>query len=145
MKIPDHFVDLFEKRAFAHLVTLMPDGSPQVTPVWVDYDPRSAEGDPRSAEGDGAYILINTALRRQKERNVRRNPQVALAISDPDDPYRFMQVRGTVVEITAEGAKAHIDKMAKKYQGLDVYPNHSPDWPRVILKIRADHVSGSAR
>lgn len=128
MKIPDQFLDLFEKRAFAHLATLMPDGTPQVTPVWVDYD--------------GAYVLVNTALRRQKERNVRRNPQVALAISDPDDPYRFMQIRGTVVEITAEGAEAHIDNMAKKYRGLDVYPNHSLDWPRVILKIRPDHVTG---
>jgi PPOX class probable F420-dependent enzyme len=135
MKIPDHFLDLFEKRAFAHLATLMPDGSPQVTPVWVDYDPR---GD----GGGGDYVLVNTALRRQKERNVRRNPQVALSISDPDDPYRFVQIRGTVVEITAEGAEAHIDKMAKKYQGLDVYPNHNPAWPRVILKIRPEHVSG---
>jgi PPOX class probable F420-dependent enzyme len=128
MKIPDKFLDLFEKRAFAHLATLMPDGAPQVTPVWVDYD--------------GTYVLVNTALRRQKERNVRRNPQVALAISDPDDPYRFMQIRGTVVEITLEGAEAHIDKMEKKYQGIDIYPNHNPDWPRVILKIRTEHVSG---
>ena len=128
MKIPDHFLDLFEKCAFAHLATLMPDGTPQVTPVWVDYD--------------GTHILVNTALRRQKERNVRRNPQVAFAISDPDDPYRFMQVRGTVVEITLEGAEAHSHQMQKKYHGLDIYPNHDPAWPRVILKIRPDHVSG---
>jgi PPOX class probable F420-dependent enzyme len=132
MQIPEKFLDLFEKRAFAHLATLMPDGSPQVTPVWVDYD--------------GEYVLVNTALRRQKwrnvRRNVRRNPQVALAISDPDNPYRFLQVRGVVVEMTREGAEVHIDRMQKKYHGNDVYPNHSPDSPRVILKIRADHVSG---
>ena len=128
MKIPDQLLDYFEKRAFAHLATLMPDGSPQVTPVWVDYD--------------GEYVLVNTALRRQKDRNMRRSSQVALAISDPDDPYRFMQIRGTVVEITLEGAEAHIDKMQKKYHGIDVYPNHNPAWPRVIFKIRPDHVSG---
>ena len=128
MKIPDRFLDLFEKRAFAHLATLMPGGSPQVTPVWVDYD--------------GEHVLVNTALRRQKDRNMRRSPQVALAISDPDDPYRFVQIRGTVVEIILEGAEAHIDKMQKKYHGNDVYPNHNPAWPRVIFKIRPDHVTG---
>jgi PPOX class probable F420-dependent enzyme len=130
-KIPEQFLDLFQTRAFAHFVTLMADGTPQVTPVWVDYD--------------GDYVLVNTARGRQKERNVRRNPHVALCIIDPSNAYRYLQVRGTVVEITAEGAEVHIDKMAKKYQGLDVYPNHSPDWPRVLLKIKPEHTSGSAR
>jgi len=127
-KIPEQFLDLFQTCAFANFVTLMADDTPQVTPVWVDYD--------------GDYVLVNTARGRQKERNVRRNPHVALSIADPSNAYRYLQVRGTVVEITVEGAEAHIDKMAKKYRGLDIYPNHNPAWPRVILKIRPEHVSG---
>ena len=75
---------------------------------------------------DGEFMLVNTALRRQKDRNMRRIPQVALAISDPDDPYRYMQVRGTVVEITLEGAEAHIDKMQKKYHGNRHLPEPQP-------------------
>jgi PPOX class probable F420-dependent enzyme len=101
--IPEKYLDLFEKRAFAHLATLMPDGSPQVTPVWVDYD--------------GEYVLVNSSIGRQKDLNMRRDPRVAIDIQDPDQPYRHLQVRGEVVEITEEGADEHIDKMAKKYRG----------------------------
>ena len=99
--IPEKYRDLFSKRAFASLATLMPDGRPQVTPVWCDL------------EGD--YVLFNSAKGRQKDRNVRRDPRVAMAIVDPDNPYRYLEIRGRVVEITEQGADAHIDKMAKKY------------------------------
>src|SRR5437879_8906441 len=102
--IPEKYRDLFQKRAFASLGTLMPDGSPQVTPVWVDFD--------------GQHVIFNSAKGRQKDRNVRRDPRVAMAIIDPDNPYRYMDIRGRVAEITEHGADAHIDKMAKKY--LDV-------------------------
>jgi PPOX class probable F420-dependent enzyme len=126
-KIPEKYLDLFQKRAFAALATLMPDGSPQVTPVWVDYD--------------GTYVLINSARGRQKDRNMDREPRVALEIQDPDDPYRFVQIRGEVVEITEVGAVEHINKLAKKYTGADQYANFQPGEVRLIYKIRPEHVS----
>src|SRR5258708_7856034 len=94
--IPENYLDLFDKKAFAHVATLMPDGTPQVTPVWVDYD--------------GEHILINSARGRRKDKNMESNPAVALSIQDPDNPYRYLEVRGPVVEITEAGASAHIDK-----------------------------------
>lgn len=125
--IPEKYLDLFSKRAFANLATLMPDGRPQVTPVWCDYD--------------GTYILVNSARGRQKDRNMRRNPNVALSIMDPDNPYRYLEVRGKVVEITEEGASAHIDKMAQKYLGKDKYPFAQPGEVRVLYKIKPEHTS----
>jgi PPOX class probable F420-dependent enzyme len=125
--IPDKYRDLFTKRGFAHLATLMPDGSPQVTPVWCDL------------EGD--LVLVNTAKGRQKDKNVRRDPRVALAIIDPDNPYRYLEIRGRVVEITENGADAHIDKMAKKYLGADKYPYRSASEQRVIFKIQPEHTT----
>src|SRR6266481_2421565 len=110
--IPEKYSDLFNKRAFASLATLMPDGTPQVTPVWVDRD--------------GKYVRFNSARGRQKDRNIRRDPHVALSISDPDNPYRYVQVRGKVIEITEQGADEHIDHLAKKYLGVDKYPNRRP-------------------
>ena len=94
--IPQNYRDLFNKRAFASLTTLMPDGSPQTTPVWVDFD--------------GNLVIFNSAKGRQKDRNVRCDPRVALAIIDPDNPYRYLEIRGKVVEITEDGAADHITK-----------------------------------
>ena len=125
-QIPEAFRDLFTKPAFAHLVTLMADGSPQVTPVWVDLE-------------DGA-VIINSAKGRLKDRNVRRDPRVALAVSDPSNPYRYIQIRGRVAEITEDGADAHIDRMAKKYLGADTYPYRQPGEVRVIYRIRPETV-----
>ncbi len=123
----EKYQDLFAKKAFANLATLMPNGSPQVTPVWVDYD--------------GSHILVNSAKGRVKDRNMRANPNVSLAISDPDNPYRYLEVRGRVVEITESGADAHIDKMAKKYLGMDVYPGRQPGEVRVLYKIKPEKFS----
>jgi PPOX class probable F420-dependent enzyme len=125
--IPDKYRDLFTKRAFASLATLMPDSSPQVTPVWVDL------------EGD--LVIVNTARGRQKDKNMRRDPRVAMAIIDPENPYRYLEIRGRVAEITEEGADAHIDKMAKKYLGADKYPYRQPSETRVIFKIQAERVN----
>jgi PPOX class probable F420-dependent enzyme len=125
--IPDKYRDLFTKRAFASLATLMPDGSPQVTPVWVDL------------EGD--LVLVNTARGRQKDKNMRRDPRVAMAIIDPENPYRYLEIRGRVAEITEEAADAHIDKMAKKYLGADKYPYRQPSETRVIFKIQPERVN----
>jgi PPOX class probable F420-dependent enzyme len=118
---PDSYRDLFQKKAFAAFTTLMPDGSPQTTPVWVDYQ--------------GGEIWVNSAVGRQKDRNVRRDPRVALAVIDPDNPYRYVEVRGRVREITEQGAAAHIDKMAQKYLGQDKYPYAQPGEQRVLYKI----------
>lgn len=121
---------LLEGPNFAHLATLMPDGSPQVTPVWVDVD------------ADGTHVLVNTAEGRVKPRNVRRDPRVALSVANQENPYQMVSIRGRVVEITHEGADAHIDKMAKKYLGQDTYPFRRPGERRVILKIAPEHVAG---
>jgi len=130
VEIPDRYRDLFAKPAFAHLATLMPDGTPQVTPVWCDLQ-------------DG-LVLVNTAKGRQKDRNLRRDPRVALAISDPTNPYRYLQIRGRVVEIDEKGADAHIDKMAKKYLNKDKYPYRQPGEARVLYKIQPERVQGNA-
>lgn len=121
------YQDLFQKKAFANLATLMPDGRPQVTPVWCDYD--------------GQYVIVNSARGRQKDRNMRRDPRVALAVVDPDNPYRYIEIRGQVAEITEQGAEEHIDRMAKKYLGLDKYPNRAPGEVRVLYKIRPEGFS----
>lgn len=125
--IPEQFRDLLTKKAFAHLATLMPDGSPQVTPVWFDFD--------------GSHVRVNSAKGRVKDKNMRRNGQVALAIQDPDDPYRYLAMRGRVEEITEAGADAHIDALAKKYLGKDRYPYRQPGEVRVIYRIRPERVS----
>lgn len=125
--IPEKFRDLFTRQAFAHLATLMADGTPQVTPVWFDFD--------------GTYIRINTAKGRVKDKNMRRNPKVALAIMDPHNPYRYLSVRGEIQEITEEGADAHIDALAKKYLGKDKYPFRQPGEVRVLYKIRPERIS----
>jgi len=109
-------------RFFAHLATLTKDGSPQVTPVWIDFD--------------GSLIWINTAKDRIKDQNMRRDKCVAISILDPDNAYRHVAIRGEVAEITENGADAHIDAMAKKYLGKDRYPFRSPSEVRVIYKIR---------
>jgi len=129
-KIPESHRDLFGKKAFAHLATLMPGGGPQVTPVWVDYD--------------GRYVLINTAEKRQKDKNLQRDPRVSISILDPDNPYRYLEVRGRVAERTLTGADQHIDAMAKKYLGKEKYPYRQPGEVRVIYKIEPEHITSMA-
>jgi PPOX class probable F420-dependent enzyme len=120
--IPEKFLDLFkdETRAFLYLATTMPDGSPQVTPVWFD--------------ADDTHILINTARDRVKEKNMGARPNVAICIQDPANPYRYLQVRGQVVEITEDGADEHIDRLAVKYTGKK-YANRRPGERRVTCRI----------
>jgi PPOX class probable F420-dependent enzyme len=125
--IPESHRDILDKKAFGFLGTLMPDGSPQVTPVWVDYD--------------GSHVRINTAKGRVKDKNMRRNKKVSVAVADPDNPYRYLEVRGQIDDITETGADAHIDQLAKKYLGKDKYPFRQPGEVRVIYKIRPERVS----
>jgi PPOX class probable F420-dependent enzyme len=125
--IPEKFRDLFDKKSFANVATLMPDGRPQVTPMWCEYD--------------GSHVVVNSAKGRVKDRNMRRDPRVSLVLSDPDNPYRHLQVMGRVVEITEEGADAHIDKLAKKYMNVEKYPGRAPGEVRVIYRIQPEQVS----
>src|SRR6185436_2963247 len=119
--IPEKYADLFQKKAFASLATVNDDGSPQVTPVWCDWD--------------GKHVIVNTAKGRRKDRNMRRDPRVSLALIDPDNPYRYLEVRGKVAEITEKGADDHINRMAKKYLDVDQYPYRQPGEVRVLYKV----------
>ena len=119
------FADLFKKRSFAHLTTMMGDGSPHASPVWIDFD--------------GKHVIINSAKGRVKDKNMRRDPRVAISIQDPDNPARFLGIRGQVVDISETGADTHIDAMAKKYLDVDKYPYKQPGEIRVLYKIRPDH------
>jgi len=113
---------IFENKNFVFMSSLMEDGSPQVTPTWVDIEDNN--------------ILINTAIGRVKHRNITRDPRVALAIVDMNNPYNMVSIRGKVIDqVTGDEAEKHIDKMAKKYIGKDKYPYRTYDEKRVILKI----------
>ena len=121
-QLPDKYADLLSnKKAFANLGTLNSDGSPQVTPVWVDYD--------------GKHVRVNSARGRLKDKNIARDPRVSLSIQDPENPYRYLEIRGKVVEATEKGADDHINSLAKKYLGKDIYPFRQPGEKRVIYKI----------
>jgi PPOX class probable F420-dependent enzyme len=125
--IPDAYLDLLQqKKAFANLATVMADGSPQVTPVWFDYH-------------DGV-IRVNTAQGRVKSRTMKPGAAVALAIMDPDSPYRYIQIRGRVRRADDQGADAHIDSLAKKYLGQDKYPFRQPGEKRVMFEIEPTSV-----
>jgi PPOX class probable F420-dependent enzyme len=126
-QIPQGWQATLRKPVFVHLTTLMPDGSPQSSPVWVDID--------------GEDLVINSAQGRVKDKNMRRDPRVSVSVTDPDNPYKALMVRGRVVNITTQGADAHIDSMAKKYLGKDKYPFGRPGDVRVLYRIAPDSVS----
>ena len=128
-RIPDNYVDLLnQKKAFANLATVMANGSPQVTPVWFDYQ--------------GGNIRVNTAKGRVKSRTLKMGAPVALAIMDPDNPYRYIQIRGRVSRAVEAGADAHIDSLAKKYLGKETYPFRQPGEVRIMYEIEPESVSG---
>lgn len=128
MQLTEEAIRLIEGKNFGYFATVMKDGSPQVTPVWVDHEGKD-------------YILVNTALGRVKQKNTKRRSKVAIAIADASNQYEMVAVRGVVVEQTTKEADEHIDKLAKKYLGKKKYPYRSPGEKRVILKIRPEHVS----
>ena len=127
--IPSSHQDLLadETRSFAYIATLMKDGSPQVTPIWFNTD--------------GQYILVNSSKGRVKDRNMRAHPRVAIVIADPRNPYRYVQVRGRVVEITEIGADDHIDALAYKYLSTLKYADRTPGMVRVTYKISPERVT----
>ena len=122
-KLSANAIRMIEGKNFASLATLLPDGSPHVTPMWVDH------------EGD--MILMNTAEGRIKLRNMARDPRVAVAITDHNNPYDRVVIQGRVIARTQDGAEAHIDKLAKKYTGANKYEKSTPDEKRVIIKIES--------
>jgi len=125
--LPEAYRDLLNgKKAFANIATVMSDGSPQVTPVWFDTT--------------GEKIRVNTAKGRVKARTMKEGTKVAMAIMDPDNPYRYIQIRGTVSRVTENGADAHIDSLAKKYLGKDKYPFRQPGETRLMFEITPDAV-----
>jgi PPOX class probable F420-dependent enzyme len=118
---------LIDGKNLASVATLMPNGSPQVTPVWV--------------EREGDIVVINATIQRQRYRNLKRDPRVALCIFDTNNIYTNVMIRGRATEITTEGAEDHIDRLSMKYNGRK-YPDHSPDRPRVIIRITPERVTG---
>jgi PPOX class probable F420-dependent enzyme len=127
-EITEPIAKLIEDKNFAFFATLMKNGSPQITPVWVDL------------EKNTNTILINTAEGRLKQENVARDPRVAISVANQNNPYEMVTIRGRVTEQVTEGANEHIDKLAKKYLNLDKYPFRSSGEKRVILKIKPDKI-----
>jgi PPOX class probable F420-dependent enzyme len=126
--IPESHRDLLRDnvKAFVYLATLMADGSPQVTPIWFNTD--------------GEHILINSAKGRVKDRNMHRDPRVTLCIQDPTNPYRYIQIRGKIIEITEAGADNHIDALTLKYRGIPKYPSRQPGEVRVKYTVQIEKV-----
>ena len=125
-EIDDSVIRLLTGKNFAFVATLMKDGSPQITPTWIDFD--------------GNAILINTAEGRTKQKNVSRDSRVSISVVDNNNPYDMVTIRGKVIEQTTKGADDHIDKLAKRYLGLDTYPYRSSTEKRIILKVQPDKV-----
>ncbi|HET7147531.1 MAG TPA: PPOX class F420-dependent oxidoreductase [Candidatus Nitrosopolaris sp.] len=125
-QITEPVAKLLEGKNLAFVATLMKDGWPQITPTWVDIE-------------DGK-ILVNTAEGRLKQKNVSRDDRIAISVADQNNPYHMVTIRGRVVEQTNEGADEHIDKLAKKYLGVEKYPLRSPNEKRIIIKITPERI-----
>jgi PPOX class probable F420-dependent enzyme len=128
-KIPNEYRDLLDRPVLVSLATIQPDGQPQVHPVWADLD--------------GEYVRLNTGKGRRKHLNMEERPQVTVLAVDPENPFRWIEIRGTVRNVSTEGADAQIDKLAKDYLGVDVYPNHTPDEERIICYLEPERVIAS--
>ena len=125
--VPKEREDILTKVSFGHVATIGPNGEPQVNPVWFEWD--------------GEFIKFSQTTTRQKYRNVRRDPRIAISVQDPDDPYRYVEIRGRVERIEDDPDKAFINKMAKKYLGLDEYPWSQPGEQRVVVYVRPEHAT----
>lgn len=127
MTIPKEREDILHKRALGHVATLGPDGEPQSNPVWIDWD--------------GEYLMFSQTTERQKVHNLKRDPRIAVSIHDPDEPLRYLEIRGKVESIDDDPDYAFIHKMAKKYLGTDRYPWLQPGEHRVIVRVRPEHTT----
>jgi len=133
--LTEPIVKFFRGKNFGFLGTVNKDGSPQVTPTWIDLIEKEENED-----GHEEIILINTAMDRLKQKNVSRDPRVSISIVDEDNPYSMVTIKGRVVEQTTAGADEHIDKLAKRYLNADRYPAHSPSVKRIILKVKPEKI-----
>jgi PPOX class probable F420-dependent enzyme len=133
--LTEPIVKFFRGKNFGFLGTVNKDGSPQVTPTWIDIIEKEENED-----GNEEIILINTAMDRLKQKNVSRDPRVSISIVDEDNPYSMVTIKGRVVEQTTEGADEHIDKLAKRYLNAETYPAHSPSVKRIILKVKPEKI-----
>ncbi|MEU6128634.1 PPOX class F420-dependent oxidoreductase [Saccharopolyspora sp. NPDC047091] len=127
--IPQELAEILSKRAFAHIATLGPRGEPQSSPVWIDWD--------------GTHLKFSQTTGRQKYRNLQRDPRIALSAHDPDNPYRYVEIRGRVAGIEPDPDNAFINKMAKKYTGEDEYQWGQPGDERVVVLVEPEHVPGT--
>jgi PPOX class probable F420-dependent enzyme len=127
MVIPKRYRDILDAKGFANWATIGPDGAPQVNPVWVDFD--------------GEHLIVSQTTTRQKIRNVKRDPRVSLSILDPENPYRYLEVRGEVTDISIDEDNAFINKMAKKYMGADEYGWDQPGTQRLVVRILPKHTT----
>jgi PPOX class probable F420-dependent enzyme len=128
MKITDEQRAFLTGKNFASIATLNQDGSPQVSPVWID------------VEGD--TVIVNSEQKRLKVRNLQRDPRVAISVPKSENPYEYIEIRGVVKEITPEGGFEGIDRLAEKYLGVEEYPNNLPDDVRVVIKIEPTRIVG---
>lgn len=126
-RIPEGYGDLLETNALVHVATIGPDGEPQNNPVWFDWD--------------GRHVKFSQTKTRQKYRNVSRDPRLALSIVDPENPYRYIEIRGEVTKVEEDPNNDFINAMAKKYLGLDEYPYHQPGDERIILYVEPEHTT----
>ncbi|MGB8033926.1 MAG: PPOX class F420-dependent oxidoreductase [Nitrososphaeraceae archaeon] len=133
--LTEPIVKFFRGKNFGFLGTVNKDGSPQVTPTWIDIIEKE-----ENEVGREEIILINTAMDRLKQKNVSRDPRVSISMVDEDNPYSMVTIKGRVVEQTTEGADEHIDKLAKRYLNADRYPAHSPSVKRIILKVKPEKI-----
>ncbi|MBI2168544.1 MAG: PPOX class F420-dependent oxidoreductase [Actinobacteria bacterium] len=125
--IPESHADLLSVKGFAHAATLGPDGAPQSNPVWYDWD--------------GAHLKFSQTRTRQKLHNLERDPRIALSITDPENPYRYLEIRGRVVAIDDDPDNAFIDSLAQKYIDQEHYPWHQPGDERVVVKVLPEHAT----
>lgn len=128
LKLSDKAKRIIDGKSFAHIATLNADGSPQISPVWV--------------ERDGDVVVVNTEQTRRKVRNLKRDSRVSLSIQNPDNAYEYVEIRGKVKGITTEGGFEGIDRLGKKYMGVDKYPGNQPGDVRVVIKIQPEHIAG---
>ena len=128
VQLTDKAKKYLESKAFGHVATVNTDGSPQVSPVWVEHD--------------GVNVIVNSEDKRLKVRNLRRNPAVSVSIQNPDNPYEYIEIRGNAVEITPNGGSEGIDRLAKKYLGQDKYPYNQAGDLRVVIKIEPTRIVG---
>lgn len=125
--IPDDYADLLDKRVFWHIATLGPDGELQSSPVWGGFD--------------GGHFVFSLTKGRQKFKNLEANPTIALSGTDPENPYRYLEIRGRVAAVDDDSSNAFIDSMAKKYMDADAYPFHQPGDERVVIRVEPTHTS----